>query len=78
MKLKNTTNSVRELMDKSTGKIIQVEPYGIIELDICLYDKNSFKIANTEVTKPNYTKNSKKSKNRTSTTRRLIKNDTSN
>ena len=72
MKLKNTTNSVRELMDKSTGKIIQVKPYDIIELDICLYDKNSFEIIITEETKPNHTKKSANSKKRTSTTRRLI------
>lgn len=74
MKLKNTTNSVRELMDKSTGKIIQVKPYSTIELDICLYDKNSFKI----VTKSNHIKKSEKSEKRISTIRRLTENDTSN
>lgn len=70
MKLKNTTNSIRELLDKSTGKLIQVKPYGIITIDRCLYDKNSFMIVKEKpITKPIHTKKSKKS---TSTIRRLI------
>ena len=64
MKLKNTTNSTRELMDKSTGKIIKVKPWAIIELEKCLYDKNTFKIV---VNKPVYIKKRKKRTEKTIT-----------
>ena len=79
MKIKNKTNSKRELMDKLTGQLIQVKPYETIQIGKCLYDKNSFEIVKEKIISPsskaNYTKKRKK---RISNTRRLINNGTSN
>lgn len=44
MKLKNTTSSTRELIDRTTGKKVLVGSKKTIELEKAYYNKNAFKV----------------------------------
>lgn len=69
MKLKNITNSDKELTDSITGKRILVKSKQIVELKKPIYNFNSFKLIEEKIILNR--------KNRMKNVRRLEKNDTS-